>query len=339
MECYLISPSVINSKKMNFTVIKDWWTIIKTTFGKFSDDKGLKLSAALAYYTIFSITPLLVIIIGVGSIFYGKEAIQGEIFQQISSTVGTTGAAQIQDMLQKTSTQYNNIWATIIGIITLLLGASGIFGEIQESINLIWKLKPKANKGFLKLVINRLLSFSMIVVLGFVLLVSLVLNALLAAFLEKLKQFFPESVVKYFFIIDYAVMFMVIVILFAAIFKVLPDAKIKWKEVFTGAIATSVLFFVGKYLIGFYLSHFGNVSAYGSAGSVLIILLWVYYTAIILYLGAEFTHQHIRFNGRSIEPLQYAVWDAEADKKDQVNEGSKHSDSQDNITSKKTSQK
>lgn len=303
---------------MKLTIIKDWWSIIKSTFAKFFEDNGLKLSAALAYYTIFSITPLLIIVIALGSIFYGKDAIQGQVFRQISDVIGSSGTSQIQEMLQKTSMNYNNIWAAIIGIITLLIGASGIFGEIQESINIIWKLKPKPNKGFIKLIVNRLLSFSMIVVLGFILLVSLILNALLGGFLNKLKTIFPDQVVSYFFIIDYIFMFLVIVVLFASIFKVLPDAKIKWKEVLAGSVVTSVLFFIGKFCIGFYLSNFGNVSAYGSAGSILIILLWVYYTSIILYLGAEFTHQYITYKGRPIEPVQYAVWDEKAKKTSEV---------------------
>lgn len=287
--------------------IKHWLTIFKTAFSDFFDDRGPKLSASLAYYTIFSLPALLVLIIGLGSLFYGKAAFQGEVFRYINSFVGDTAALQIEEMLKHTITQYNNVWATIIGGITLLMVASGIFAEIQDSINLIWRLKPAPKKGLMNFLMNRLLSFSMIVVLGFILLTSLLLNALLSAFLAKLKSYFPSGFVDSLYLFDYIVIVLVIAFLFAAIFKVLPDAKIKWKDVLLGSFITTLLFIGGKFLIGFYLKKFGNVSAYGAAGSVILVLLWVYYTSFILYFGVEFTQAHMHHSGKVIEPYRYAI--------------------------------
>lgn len=286
---------------------RQWLGVIKSTFIKFFDDRGMKLSASLAYYTVFSLPALLILLIGLGSLFYGREAIQGEIFHAINDWIGSNAAAQVQEMLKKTTLEYNSVWATIIGFITLLIGASTIFAEIQDSINMIWELKPKPNKGFIKLVLNRLLSFSMIIVLGFLLLVSLILNAMLTAFVEKLKSLFPDQIVKFFFVFDYAFIFIVITLLFAAIFKVLPDARIKFKDVIIGAMVTAGLFMLGRLLIGYYMQNIADLSTYGAAGSIIVILLWVYYTSIILYLGAEFTKVYVIKKGDKIKPYNYAV--------------------------------
>ncbi|HEX3007593.1 MAG TPA: YihY/virulence factor BrkB family protein [Bacteroidales bacterium] len=286
---------------------KEWLGIVKSTFGKFFDDKGMKLSASLAYYTVFSLPALLILIIGLGGIFFGREAIEGEIFHAINEWIGAKAASQVQEMLKKTTLEYNSWWATILGVITLLIGASTVFAEIQDSINTIWELKPKPNKGLVKLVLNRLLSFSMIVVLGFLLMVSLILNAILSAFVEKLKSMFHAKIVEYFFVLDYAFIFVVITLLFAAIFKVLPDARIKFKDVIVGAMVTAGLFMLGRFLIEYYMQNIANLSAYGAAGSIIIILLWVYYTSIILYLGAEFTQVYITKKGDIVKPYNYAV--------------------------------
>jgi membrane protein len=292
---------------MEKSIVKGWLNIFKTAFSDFFDDRGPKLSASLAYYTIFSLPALLVVLIGLGSIFYDKADFQGNVFGYISSFVGDTAAAQVQEMLKTTTTKYNNIWATIIGVITLFMVASGVFAEIQDSINLIWRLKPAPKKGLVNFIMNRLLSFSMILVLGFILLTSLLLNALLSAFLTRLKSYFSEDLVNSLFVLDYIVIIIVIAFLFAAIFKVLPDAKIKWKDVMLGSVITTLLFIGGKFLIGFYLKKFGNISAYGAAGSVILILLWVYYTSFILYFGVEFTQAHMHHKGKVIEPYKYAM--------------------------------
>jgi membrane protein len=295
-------------KKENRLGIKDYWAILKEAFGGFDEDRVMKLSAALAYYTVFSIAPMLIILIGVAGIFFGQDAIQGQVYYQLGNLVGHDAAVQIEEVLRKTTLSHDNVWATIIGLVTLLLGATGIFGEIQDSINFIWGLKTRPKKGFIKLLLNRLISFSMIVALGFLLMVSLVLNALLAVFLEKLNDMFSDQLVNYVFIIDYALMFASISLLFACIFKVLPDAKIRWKDVRTGSMVTALLFMGGKFLIGYYLKNNATINAYGTAGSLIVLLLWVYYSAIILYFGAEFTKSHALKRGIYIEPNRYAEW-------------------------------
>lgn len=278
----------------------------KNAFSGFFDDRGLKLSASLSYYTVFSLPSLLFMLIGLGGLFLGKEAIQGEVFKHISGFVGADAAKDIQEMLRNTSLNKSNIWATIIGGLLLWFTAAGVFVEIQDSINFIWGIKAKAKKGLLVMVINRLISFSMILVLGFILMVSLFLSAMLHSFMDTLKGYFPDAMVNLFFIVDYLVMLVVIVTLFGALFKLLPDARLKVREVLPGAIFTSILFFIGQFLIGFYLNRFGDVKVYGPASSLILIILWVYYSAIILYLGAEFTKAHMVENGKQIMPLKYA---------------------------------
>ncbi len=294
--------------KTNKQVLKNLWSILKDTFNEFIDDRVLKLSAALAYYTIFSLPSMLIVVIGLCSIFFGREAVQGQIFSQIGDFIGADAALQIQDILKKTTLHHDNIAATIIGLFTLLFAATGMFGEIQDSINSIWGLQAKPKRGLIKMLVNRLMSFSMVIVLGFILLVSLLVNALLEGLLHRVEHYFSEKVINYLFILDYGVMIAVTTVLFASILKVLPDAKILWKDVWVGAFATSILFLFGKFLIGYYLKHNSSVSAYGAAGSMILILLWVYYSAIILYFGAEFTQVYVRYKERKIEPNKYAVW-------------------------------
>lgn len=293
--------------------LKTIWNILKDTITEFLDDKCMKLSAALAYYTIFSLPPMLVIIIVIGSFFYGEEAIQGELFGVMRGYVGDGAASQIEDVLANISITGNNLWATIIGVGMLLFGATGIFGEIQDSINLIWGLKAKPEKSWLTLIINRLVSFSMVLVIGFILLVSLLLNTLLEVFFNTLKEYFPDYLVELVYYVDYALIFAIIVFLFSLIFKVLPDAVIKWKHVLVGAAVTGVLFMVGKYVIGMFLTDTYLISAYGGTGSLIVLLLWVYYSSIILYFGAEFTQAYVRHTGMRIRPNKYAVFVQQVD--------------------------
>ncbi len=291
---------------MDFKKVTSNLKLIPKTFSRFLDDRGLKLSAALSYYTVFSLPSLLFMLIGLGGLFFGKDAIQGEIFGHISSFVGPSAAKDIQEMLKNTTLNETNILATIIGGLILWFTAAGVFAEIQDSINFIWGLKPKAKKGLVSIVFHRLLSFSMILVLGFILMVSLVLTSLLAAFLDTLKNLFPDNIVNLFLILNYVVLLVVIVSLFSLLFKLLPDARLKFRDVLPGAIFSTILFFIGKFGIAYYLNNFGNIKVYGPAGSVILIILWVYYSAIILYLGAEYTRVHMTENGKKIIPYKYA---------------------------------
>lgn len=284
------------------------WSVLKKAFGGFSDDKVVKLSAALAYYTVFSIGPMIIVIIYVAGLIYGREAVQGTIFGQIKGLVGADPAVQIQSMIKSAALTKGGHFAFIVGIVTLVLGATSVFGEIQESINMIWNLKPKPKKGWLKMIINRLLSFSVIVSLGFILLVSLVLNGLIEALMGRLQAYFPNITVVLLYIVNLLITFGVTSLLFGVIFKVLPDAIIKWRDVVVGSMVTAVLFMLGKFAITFYIGKSNVGSTYGAAGSLVVLLLWVYYSAVILYFGAEFTKSYAAQFGAPIHPNQYAVW-------------------------------
>jgi membrane protein len=288
--------------------IKKYGQILKQTVSDFLDDRGPKLSAALSYYTIFSIAPMLIVIITLCEVFLGRQAIEGSIYKEINTMVGNDAALQIQEMIKNAALSGDSVWATCIGVITLLIGATSVFGEIQDSINFIWELKARPKNGLIKILVNRLLSFSMVVTLGFILLVSLGLNGMITLFSGQLAHLFPEATVVLLYIINLALTFLIISVLFGVIFKVLPDAKVKWRHVRVGAITTAILFMIGKFAIGMYLGSSKVGSTYGAAGSIVIILLWVYYSAIILYFGAEFTQVYAQYHGERIEPNEYAVY-------------------------------
>ncbi len=282
--------------------------LIKTVVIESLDDNILKLSAALAYYTIFSLVPMLIIIIWISGIFIDPLQVQGEVLTRMNQILGPDAVKQIKEVIINTKFDQGSGWAKALSIITLVLTATGIFTEIQDSINTIWGLKTKPKKGILKLIFNRLTSFSLLISVGFTLIVSLVINALISGITNKVQYYFPDIPVFFFYGINQIIIFTVLTFLFATIFKVLPDAKIKWRDVLMGAIITAILFMGGKYLIGFYLEENATITAYGSAGSVIVILLWVYFSAVILFFGAEFTQAYLKLKGRNIEPNQYAIW-------------------------------
>jgi membrane protein len=287
---------------------KGIWKLIKESFIGFDDDKVFKLSGSLAYFTIFSIGPMLLVIIFFADIFYGREAVEGTIYGQIRGFVGPAAAAQIQEIIKNASMSGKSTVTAIVGFITLIIGTTTVFAEIQDSINSIWNLKTKPEKGWIKLILNRLLSFSIVIGLAFVLLVSLIINGLMEAFGNRMATMFPELAVLVIYIINLILTFIIITLLFATIFKVLPDAKIKWKDVMVGAIVTALLFMLGKFGITYYIGSSDIGSTYGAAGSLIILLLWVYYSAIILYYGAEFTKAYATHFGNRIYPTSYAVW-------------------------------
>jgi membrane protein len=286
---------------------KSLWKVLKHAFAGFIDNKVMKLSGSLAYYTVFSMGPMLIVIIYLCSLFFGREAIEGSIYGQIESFVGSDTAIQLQEIIKNASIGDKGKVAAIIGVITLLIGATTVFAEIQDSINDIWGIKPKPRKGWLKLLVNRLLSFSVIISLGFILLVSLGVSYLIEALSKSLANAFPNVTVIIFYIINLLLSLTVITALFAVIFKVLPDAKIKWRDVISGAIATALLFMLGKFGMSFYISKSDIGSTYGTAGSLVVLLLWVYYSSIILYFGAEFTKAYAVEFGSEIRPNDYAV--------------------------------
>ena len=282
--------------------------ILKESILDFADNKAFRMSAALAYYTVFSIAPMLIVIISLLDLFYGRNAIEGTIFQHIQGFIGVDAALQIQQVIKNATISKDISWASIVGICALVFAATGVFAEIQDSINYIWRLKAKPKKGWLKLILNRVLSFSMVVSIGFILLVSLIVNSVLDMLGQQLLKLFPEIAVYVAYGINLLITFVTISFLFAVIFKVLPDARIHWRDVITGAVTTAFLFMLGKFAIGYYLGKTHISSTYGAAGSVVIILLWVYYSAMILYFGACFTRAYAIRTGRNIFPNDYAVW-------------------------------
>lgn len=287
--------------------LKGLWSVLKNSFKGFSDDKVTKLSGSLAYYTVFSMAPLLIMLISICGLLLGREAVEGKIYQQLAGFVGSDTASQLQEMIKNASLAGKSNVAAIVGGITLLVGATTVFAEIQDSINTIWGLKPKPKRGWLKMLQNRFLSFSVIVSLGFLLLVSLAMTALIDGFSEKLMAHFPDVTVVVFYVVNVVITLLVTSLIFGVIFKVLPDAQIKWKDVMAGAITTSLLFMLGKFAISFYISKSNIGTTYGTAGSMVVLLLWVYYSSIILYFGAEFTKAYAIKYGSEIHPNHYAV--------------------------------
>ncbi|WP_442589220.1 YihY/virulence factor BrkB family protein [Pedobacter sp. AW31-3R] len=286
---------------------KGIWEVLKNSFTGFGDHKVTKLSGSLAYYTVFSMAPLLVVIISLCGIFLGQEAAQGQIYGQLAGFMGKETALQLQDIVSKAAIGDKSTVAFIIGIVTLLVGATTVFGDIQDSINTIWGLKPKPKRGWLKMLQNRFLSFSVIISLAFLLLVSLGITTILDGFSNSLKARFADISVVLFYIINQIVTLAVVSLIFGVIFKVLPDARIKWRDVIYGAVVTALLFMLGKFGISIYIGQSDVGSTYGAAGSLVILLLWTYYSSIILYFGAEFTKAYAIAYGSEIHPSHYAV--------------------------------
>ena len=246
--------------------------------------------------------------ISLASVFFGRDAIQGHVFGEINGLIGNEAALQIQDIIKNLELSGKTNVTIAIGAITLIIGATTVFAEIQDSINIIWKVKVKPKRGWVKLVKDRLLSSSLIVGLGFLLIVSLMVNGALLALNDLFKSYFPQVTIVVFHVINIVISFGVITLLFGVIFKVLPDVKIGWKDVRMGAFFTACLFMLGRYIIGLYIETTSTGSAYGAAGSLIIILVWVYYTAAILYFGAEFTRAYAEHIGAKILPASYAVY-------------------------------
>jgi membrane protein len=247
-----------------------------------------RMGAALAYYTIFSLAPLLVIAISIAGLAFGREAAQGEIMGQIQGLIGRDGAKAIQTMVQSADKPAHSTIASALGILALFVGASGVFSEMQDALDTIWRANPRTSVGLWRLIKARFLSFGMVLGIGFLLLVSLVLSAALAAVANYLERIFSISAV-FLHTADFFLSLLFITVLFALMFKVLPNAVISWNDVWVGAALTSLLFTVGKFLIGFYIGKSVSASAYGAAGSVVVIAAWIYYSALVLYFGAEFT--------------------------------------------------
>ncbi len=290
-------------------VIKEYYHILKASAMEFSEDNATKLSASLAYYTVFSIGPLLLVLISVTGLFFEKEKITTQVAHQIETLLGKDGATFVITLIQNMQQQQNSAASFgIIGFVVLIFGASGVFVEIQTSINYIWSIKAKPKKSWLKFLTDRLLSFSLVIGMGFLLIVSLFVNTITDLMTERLQHFLGSENVIMLKVVNMVLLFVVTSFLFGVIYKVLPDATVKWKDALTGACFTGGLFLVGKFLIGYYLGNSKVGTTYGAAASVIILLSWVYYSSIILYFGAEFTKVYSLAKGRGIQPYKTAVY-------------------------------
>jgi membrane protein len=288
------------------SVVKSGFDLIKESFKGWKDDGALDLGAALAYYTIFSLAPLLLIVTAVAGLVWGREAVQGQLVGQMRGIVGTQGAEAIQTMVANAGRHGSGVLATILGLVTILFGATGVFVQLQSALDRIWNVEPKPGAGIWSFIRTRMISFGMVLGIGFLLLVSLVVTAAVAALGQWATGLLPggEMLVN---ILTFVVSFALITLLFAMIYKVLPDVEIAWRDVWIGAAVTALLFTIGKFLIGLYLAHSTVASTYGAAGSLVVLLLWIYYSSQILFLGAEFTEVYATRYGSRIRPSKHAV--------------------------------
>lgn len=287
--------------------LKKYWDIIKEIFTRFIDDEPLLYAANIAFYTIFSLPAVLIIVINIAGNFFAQEAVTGELYFQIRSLVGSDSAKEIQRIIESVSLSESGFIATVISVITLLFSATTVFIAIQGGLNAIWGVKPNPKRGYVKLLVDRILSFAMVVTLGFLMMVFLVVDAIVAVFKSYLIQILSDVTFYIIRVINFSISLLVITVIFALIFKFLPDAKIKWSDVRMGAFVTAILFILGKFLISFYLSQTDLNDTYGAAGSFVILLVWVYYSSIIVLLGAEFTQVYAINRGRIIRPRKNAI--------------------------------
>jgi membrane protein len=276
------------------------WQLLKNTFDEWLKDNTFRLSASLAFYTIFSIAPVLLIAVGIASLFLARENAVQQIVEEVQQLTGPAGATVVRQVLNSARGLGGGAWAITVGLVTLFLGSSVVFAELQSALNQIWDVKPEPRRGFiLDYIFDRVRSFSIALGVGFLLLVSLVLSAALSGLQDYITRWMP-SVPWLWQGLNLVVSFVLITVLMAAIYKYLPDAVIQWRDVWVGAAVTSLLFTGGKFLIGVYLGQTATGSAFGAAGSFAVLLIWIYYSALISFFGAEFTQVWARRHGRNI---------------------------------------
>jgi membrane protein len=289
---------------MRFADLK---SLARETFHSFSEDRAPRMGAALSYYTVFSLAPLLVVIIAVAGFFFGEDAARGRIVDQLTGTLGREGAQLVQTMIQKASEPRAGIIATVVGLATLLLGATGVLLELHDALDTIWKVTPSGGRGWKGKVRDRVLSFGVILAFGFLLLVSLVLSAGLAAMGDRLGAMVPGWVTLA-YVLNYGISIGLVALLMATLFVLLPDVRIAWRDVWIGSLVTSLLFHLGKLLIGLYLGKASVGSPFGAAGSLAVLLVWIYYTSQVFLLGAEFTRAYTLRFGRPVRPRAGAAF-------------------------------
>ena len=281
--------------------------MLKGTYTAWNNDDPWRLSAVVAYYALLSLPALLVIVVNVAGSIYGQEAVTGELTDQVSAAIGKDAAKSVEEMILEASKSDQSIVSTIIGIGTLLFGATGVFFHLQKSLNQVWNVRQDPKSPFKRMVFDRVRGFGFVLVIGFLLLLSLALTSILSVLSDWFRTQLPDFLVPIFFILNFLISFGVITVLFALIFKFLPDVDIQWRTVWIGAIVTSLLFSLGEFLLGIYFGHSNPGSTYGAAGSLILILLWVSYSCLILFFGAEFTQVFAKFYGHPIQPSSHAV--------------------------------
>ncbi len=290
----------MDSKNSTFK-IRHLPSLLVETFKAWNKDDPYRLSAVIAYYAVLSLPGLLVIIINLVGSVWGEDIVQGRLTDEISSALGQSARESIQTMMAETQNEDKSTLATILGIGVLIFGATGVFYHLQLSLNQIWKVDPETNSGFLKTLIDRARSFVFIIVIGFLLLISFIITAAISVLNSYIKSILPEAIIYIAIVLDFIISIGIITVLFALIFKYLPDVKIKWKSVWIGALITSVLFVLGKFLLGYYFGESNPGSTYGAAGTIVLILLWVSYSCLILFFGAEFTWVYSQRYGAGIQ--------------------------------------
>ena len=290
--------------------MKNFFTVIKNAFKGWWSKDPFRESAVIAYYAIFALPGLLVITSTMAGYFFGRDVVNHHVADQFKATFGADTARQIQDMIIQAGTLRNSVWATIIGLATIIIGATGVFAEFQTSLNVIWEVKADESKsGIWQLIRARLFSFGLIVTVAFLLIISLVISALLAAFGSWLTDYFSASFLIVLQAVNFLLSLVIISVLFALMFKFLPDAKIKWRHVWIGSLVTAVLFEIGKFGLGLYFGSASPGAGYGAAGSVILIMLWVSYSSMLVYYGAEFTHAYANMYSGKVAPTDIAKSD------------------------------
>jgi membrane protein len=303
----MTDETVTKARQIPANKLKAGWQLVKLTFVEWWADNTFELAAALAFYTIFSIAPVLLIAVGVASFFLAPETAVNRIVGEVQNLAGAQGARAVRQVIESSRGFGKSVQAVSIGIITLIIGATVVFGQLQSALNHIWDVKSKPDRGVIvPLIFNRLRSFSIALCVGFLLLVSLVISALISGLQDYLNNWLP-GIPWFWQTANVVASFFVVAVLFAMIYKFLPDVVIAWKDVWIGAAVTALLFTGGKYLIGIYIGHTATASAFGAAGSLVVLLFWVYYSALVVFLGAEFTQVYARRYGSSIRPQKHAM--------------------------------
>jgi len=286
---------------------KNFWSIGKQAFKNWINTDATTLAASVAYYAIFALPAILLIVINIAGSLFGQAAVKGEISSQLSSILGADTAQQLQTLIENASVNSSSPIMTIIGIVVLVVSATGLFIHLQKALNRIWEVKTKPETGIVKKLLNRTASFGVIILIGLLLLASILLTTALSVFSDFIIKNLPSYAIYLFYAISFLVSFGLIIVLFALIYKILPDVKIKWRSVWRGAIFTAFLFMLGKFAMSYYFGHFNPGSAYGAAGTIILTLLWIYYSCLLLFYGAAFTQVYAKEHNHPIKPNSYSL--------------------------------